>query len=244
MTPPPSAPRAVNRRVRWRAGMDPRVRFAWLLGIVLLLIGVGFIIAGLHARYLQMLLIKHGTPVEATVFQAGEEQVRKKMAAPESVVILHFDWHGQMHETRARVLEGRKDAIVIGGTIPIRVDADDPDNWTPLTEPLPLLQQILGGLLLMPVAFLAFVVSLWLYEGVLRLWRGGQAIEAIALDAHNSALAPMSHAVRCTPTNEQDKRVFTVCVPPKAGKPNPGDVLWVLCPSERSTRAVAAAWFE
>jgi hypothetical protein len=76
------------------------------------------------------------------------------------------------------------------------------------------------------------------------LWRNGLAIEASALDGHNSALAPLSHAVRCTPVDEQDKRVFTVYVPAKAARLNTGDELWVLCPSQKSNRAVAAAWFE
>ena len=243
MTPPPSAPRAVNGRVRWRAWNDPRVRFAWVLGFVLLLIGMGFIIAGLHARYLQKQLIANGVKMEATVFQAGLEQVKNKMQSPGEVVILHFPWHGQMHEAHARVLEGRKDPITVGGTVPIHVDPNDPDNWTPLDEPLPLMQQILGGVLLIPVALLAFAVSLWLYIGVLRLWRNGIAVETLALDGHNSALAPLSQTVRCTPVDEQDKRVFSVCLPAKAGRPNRGDVVWVLSPSETSTRAVAAEWF-
>jgi len=242
--PPPSVPRAVSGRVRWRAWNDPRARFAWAVGIVMLLSGVGFIIAGLHARYLQNQLIKNGVVIDATVFQAGAEQIKNKMRSPEDVVILQFPWHGQLHEAHPRVLEGRKDPIIVGGPVQIHVDPNNPENWTPLNEPLPLLQQILGGLLLIPIALMAFAASLWLYGGVLRLWRSGQAVEALALDSHHSALAPLSQTVRCTPADEQDKRVFNVCLPAKAGRPNRGDVIWVLCRSEKSTRAAAAEWFE
>jgi hypothetical protein len=211
--------------------------------MVLALISAGYLIVGVMDRRLEARLIQRGRVVEATAFQVDTDQMKGRWHPPDSLVILHFPWNGQTYETHARRLEGRNEAIAVDSTIRIHVDPNDPDQWTPLDQPLPLLRSIFGAVMVLPVALLMFCASLWLYLGVMRLWHKGRATEALVVEIHISALAPLSRAARCTPAEENDRRVFQVFLPATTARPHPGDTLWVLCASGKSARAVAAAWF-
>jgi len=229
--------------VRRRAWSEPHVRISWLIAATLLLISLAFIFNGWLTQRRQARLIRDGVLIDAEIYQAGDERVRNKTQSAESIVILHFDWNGAKHETRGRPLEGRKQPVVIGSTVRIRVDRNDPDTWTSLDTPQELGQLILSGMIVLPVAGIAFLWTLWKYVGVLRIWREGQAIEALILDSHITALAPLSRAVRCTPVDERDKRVFTVIIP-SAQKPMPSDEVELLARGAGVTRAIAVQWLE
>ena len=236
-------PRPITSSVRRRAWIEPHVRISWLIAATLLLISLAFIFSGWRAQRRQMRLIRDGLLIDAEIFQAGDERVRNKTQSAESIVILRFDWNGSKQETRGRPLEGRKEPVLIGSKVRIHVDRNAPDIWTSLDVPQDLGQLILSGLIVLPVAVLAFLWTGGKYVGVLRIWREGQAIDTLILDSHITALAPLSRAVRCTPVDEQDKRVFSVILP-SAQSPQPGDQVVILSRGVSTSRAIAVAWLE
>ncbi|HEX4797570.1 MAG TPA: hypothetical protein VH370_27500, partial [Humisphaera sp.] len=239
----PPTPRPLTSRVRRRAWSEPHVRISWLIAAALLLISLAFIFSGWRTQRRQMRLIRDSVLIDAEIFQAGDERVRNKTQSAESIVVLRFDWNGTQHETRGRPLEGRREPVVIGSKVRIHVDRNDPDTWTTLDVPQELGQLILSGLIVLPIAAVAFLWTAWKYIGVLRLWREGQAIEALILDSHITALAPLSRAVRCTPADEQDKRVFSVIIP-SAREPQPGEEVVILSRGAGAGRAIAVEWLE
>jgi hypothetical protein len=88
-------------------------------------------------------------------------------------------------------------------------------------------------------------VSLAQRSRTVRVWRDGEARRAIVVESHQTALAPRSRLVRCTPADEGDNRVVQVYVPAGAAADlQAGDELWLLFPPAGRGRPVAAAWFE
>lgn len=240
---PPAVPRAVTSRVRWRAGMEPRVRFAWLTGATLLLIAVvlvGFAVAEWHH---QRFLTTQGLKVEATIIQANEWTVPGKRQPSDAPIILRFDWQGKPYETKPQQLPGRSDPITIGTVLPICVNPENPEDWTTLQHADPLGPRLVGAAVAAAIGVLTLLVAMMLWNSVMGLWKSGLALETLVLDSHISALAPLSRAVRCTPADDSDSRVLSVFVPPAQGKVKSGDTLWVLCAADNARSGLAADWF-
>jgi len=240
-TPPPAAPRPLTARVRMRAWMEPRIRFAWLTGLVLILIAAGLgtfaAVQWQHQRW----LISHGTKVNAVVQQAGDQILAGRKQPPSELVILQFDWHGQPHKTQPQVLAGRTEYIAPKDVVAINVNPNDPDDWTSLQSAEPLANRLFGAEVALAVGVLTAVGALGLRWSVLNAWRSGAGVEAIVVDSHHTALAPLSRAVRCTPATDSDRRIFSVYVPPRLGHPQAGQTLWVIV---AKNAALAAAWFD
>src|SRR5207302_7928347 len=135
------------------------------------------------------------------------------------------------------------DYLIVGSQIPIRVNQGDPKEWTHREQPLPLVQEMIRALLPLPVAVALLAVAIVLRGRMLRTWRDGEARPALVIETHHAALAPMSRAVRCTPADEADNRVFNVYVPRRGADLQRGDTVWLLFPPGNG-RPVAAAWFE
>ena len=236
--------RPITARTRWRAWSEPRIRFWLFATLALCAVGLGFIIASLLARAHQHKLITRGVVAQATVVIANGETVKGRPQPPDSVVILEFPWKGEAHSTRPQTLEGRKDFITTNSILPIHVNPDDPDDWTWLDEPLPLITQIIGAIIALPLAAATFLRALLMRNTALQLWKGGTTIDAIVLETRSIAVAPLCRAVRVTPDLNGDDRIYTVYVPPSHSKLARGDSLSIIRPRGGATFAIASAWFE
>jgi hypothetical protein len=184
-----------------------------------------------------------GTPVPAMVLQADESVARGKTVRGDKSVRLSYEFGGKQFEVSAPYLEGRRgdDFIVVGTIIPIRVDPNDPSHWTPRDKPAPLGLELIGGAITLPVALLILLLSYWLRSRVLHTWRDARAVGAIVLEARHTALSPSAWAVRCSPIEEGDDRVFEVFAPAKMNL-SEGSMIWILLPL--GGRPVAASWFD
>jgi hypothetical protein len=245
--PPPSAPaipRAVTRMVSWRALTEPRARFWVLTSLVLACIAIGFFINSLVARAHEKWLIANGLHINATVRMANDEFVARRPQPPESVVMLRFPWNGQDFDTHVGRLPGRKERIETGSTIAIHVNPQNPDDWTWLNKPLPLLDRAIGTIITLPMAALALLWALRLRARFLHTWRKGEAVEAFIVETRSTAVAPRSRAAEVTPVDENDRRIYTVFLPRRLADLEEGDHLCILRRSNQATTAVAAAWFE
>ena len=68
-------------------------------------------------------------------------------------------------------------------------------------------------------------------------------IESVVVFA-DRARVTRARAVRCTPEDSHDKRVFMVDLPAGARRVEPGDVLWVVHPADKPDPVFSAAWFD
>ena len=240
---PPEVPRPVTPRVRRRAWSEPHVRFWWLLTAAMFVIGVyvcgrEFVLWSREAR-----LVREGRLVEAEIIRAGGLSSRWQRLPPDTVVSLQYEVDGKQY-AQDGYLKGRKDYIQVRGKVPIRVDPTDPNLWTARTEPPVLSQQLTGAAIVLPALVVLAIVSVLRRSMTMRTWRRGQATVALTVESRQTALAPRSRLVRCTPADRGDNRVVSVYVPQHAARElRPGDLLWLIYPPGGRGRPVAAAWF-
>ena len=242
--PLPDPPRPPTPRVRRRAWTEPHVRSWWVLTLALL--GIGAYICGREWRIWsrEVRLIQSGRVVEAEITSAGGLSSRWQQLPPESLVTIRYTVDGKTYD-KSGYLKGRKDYIRVRSMVPIRVDPADPGQWTARTEPPALAQQLTGAAVVLAAFVIMAVVSLWRRAAVVGIWRDGQLARAIVVDSRQTALAPRSRLVRCTPSDTGDNRVVQAYFPAGAAAGlQPGDETWLLFPPGGRGRPVAAAWFE
>lgn len=243
----PPAPRERSAFARRRAWADPRVRFWWLTGLLLLSVGIFFTGQGWLTWHRLDLLVRQGVPVEAKI-SATYNDVNQRLTLPGKAgnasypITVQFPWHGSDYETKPSLVIGYHGFLVVGNTLYIRVNPNDPEEWTVLTDVTPVGDYVIGGLLVLGAALVLIVAGGVLQRRILNIWRRGTPVHALVLESRHTALGPRSRAVRCTPIEENDVRVFNVYVPPRLTALRVGDPLWVVA-ANGSTRAVAAAWF-
>ncbi len=244
LTPP--VPRPVEGLARRRSWTEPRVRAWWLGGLFLLAVAVYFTSQGWIAWNDQTSLIEHGTPLEAKVFAVHDDnqylRLPGKSVDPTKEVILQFPWQGAVHETRPALVIGHHGFLTVNDILQIRVSPKDPEHWTEQTRVGPISDYVLGGLLVLPVALVLLALASLARRRVLRTWKYGNEVTAIALECRNTPLAPHSRWVRCTPADESDSRMFFVYVPQRGGVIAEGSVVSILA-MPGSASAVAAGWF-
>jgi hypothetical protein len=235
----------VTVRIRRRAWSEPRVRFWWLAAAVLLVVGLTFVAQGIRARFHDAWLIRDGLRIDARVAVANGEPVKDRPQPPDSVVEIQFRWKGDpKYSPRPRPLEGRRDFIITNSILPIHVNPDDPEDWTWLDEPLPMLARMIGGIVAIPLALLALLWALGRQRVMLRIWRHGEAVEALIVESRHTAIAPRSRVARATPADESDARIHTVYLPPRLASLRRGGAICILRLPSRPKRVCAAAWFE
>ncbi len=236
LLPPPEAPRTVSPGIYRRAWVEPRVRVWWAAGVLLALIGVMFVVGTFRSRAHEAWLIEHGLKINAKVVAANGEYVKNRKESPSGIVVLEFPWNGEPgYQPRPRPLEGREDYITTGSLLPIHVNPNDPEDWTWLSEPLPLLQRTVGAIVAFPLALLALLMA-WLTRGrTLGTWLTGESVEALVLETHFTAIAPLCRAARVTPGQEYDNRVYTVYLPRSLSGLQRGDALFIIRQSNRAS---------
>lgn len=237
----PDPPRPATPRVRRRAWTEPRVRLWWLAAAAVLAAGVYFLATRYYNWRRDLNVIRNGTEVQAFVYSAEGFPIPGRRRPPTVVVELHYDVGGKTYKVEG-YLRGRTESFVIQSYVPIRVDPADPARWTARTEPVPLTMELLSGLMLLPPALLFGAVAWWRRARLLKLWRDGHAIEAVAMESRQTALAPRSRFVRCAPLDGADRRVFGVYVPDGAGRVAEGDSVWLVADPAGTRRAVSLSW--
>jgi hypothetical protein len=226
--------------VRRRSWAEPSVRFWWIASLVLLAIGIWFLSTQIIAFHREQWLIANGTIVNATIANAnGDSRVGAKFP-PGTVCTLKFDVGGE-----AFSVSGALETFITNGqTVPLRVNPNDPMEWTYRTQPDPLNSRLIAGAVIAAAVAAAAVTSLLLRRRVLHIWRDSAAIAYTVVDTRHSALAPLSHAVRCTMLTGRNTRLLTVYLPGKLPQPSGGEVLWLLHPPSKPTAAIAVKAYE
>ena len=244
VAPPPDAPRPLTPRARRRVWAEPHVRFWWALTLVVLGIGVYVGTTQWLVWSREVRLIRSGRVVDAEIMTASGLSSRWQQLPPNVVVTIKYEVDGKVYDQMG-YLKGRTEFIQVRSKVPIRIDPADPDQWTARTEPAWLLQELTGAIVVLPVFVALAGVTLLQRARVARVWRDGEATRAIVVDSRQTALAPRSRLVRCTPADARDNRVVQVYVPAGAASGlHPAEELWLLFPPGGRGNPVAAAWFE
>ncbi len=236
---PPAAPRGVDATIIRRAWRDPHSR-AWFIAAAVVAVIMLWVLGDQTLRWLtERTLIKQGLVVSALVAEANGIP-RESFQPKDSEATLVFTHEGREYKVAGR-LYGRTEPIVVKKNVDIRIDPANPLRWTYRSEPVPLVQELVVGLALLPAAAVLVGIGMWLRRRLISTWRDGNATEALVLETGNSPIAPLSRTVRCVDIHSSERRPINVFVP-RGRRVAKGDVIWLLVP--KSGRPVAAATFQ
>jgi len=233
-------PRALTGLVRRRSWLEPAVRFWWVASLVLLIIGIWFVLTQVMAFHRERWLIANGTTVTATIINANGDSRTGAKFPPGTACTLSFTLGGQ-----TVTVSGALDSyITTGQTVALRVNPNDPTEWTFRNEPDPLNSRLIAGAVIAVAVVATAVTAVVLRRRVLNIWRDAAAIAYTVVDTRHSALAPLSHAVRCTMLTGRNTRLLTVYLPGRLPQPSSGEVLWLLHPPSNPGAAIAIRAYE
>jgi len=133
---------------------------------------------------------------------------------------------------------------IVGHNVTLHIDPDSPDQRWTAAGSSSLGVQLVGFWVTLPVVLALFGVAFWQRTRYLNLWVDGRDEQCVVVDTSQSALAPLSLAVRCTPVVGYEHRVATVFVPRRVADPRPGDEIWVIFARNQFAFAIAAAAFD
>ncbi len=238
---PPPPPRPITPAASRRSWNEPVIRF-WLLATLALLgIGGWYLTEQVLASRDEQRLISTGARVTARIVEANGDS--HAMAPVGSVFTLEFNLRGQ-ETTVYGTLATQAFPIRPGTTIQLHVDPNDPGNWTDRQQPDPLGRRLIAGAVIIPAALITAIVAFFLRRRLLRVWRDGDAALFSVVETRYSALAPLSHTVRCVSALGRNPTVVTVYLPNRFPRPQTGEVLWLIHPPGKAKSAIAARAFE
>jgi hypothetical protein len=247
VTAPPSPslpPRIISPTANWRSWSEPIVRFWLLATIALLAIGIWFFTQQFLDARSQQWLITHGTIVNnAVALDTNGDNLHPIPVG--STVTLKFDWQGEPTVVYG-ILYSQTVSLAPGKPIPfaLHVNPNDPTDWTDRQEPESLAHRLATGTVIAAAALLTALATLLLRRRLLHIWRDAEAVLFSVVDTRHTALAPLSHTVRCVSAVGRDPTIVTVFLPTRFPRPQPGELLWLIHRPGKPKSAIAAAAYE
>jgi hypothetical protein len=233
---PANPPRALTRPVCRVIWSEPRVRRWWLLAGIILVLFTAYTVQRVWARNEESALIRNGLKVSAKLVFA-ETRNNNQLAEPGDNVELELNLPTGVEKVAGTITA----PAVVTKNITVRLDPKDHSRWTDRTEPPPLLDSLLVGILVFPLVPALFVFAFLNMRRMRSVWQTGPASIAVIYERKQSAIAPMSYVVRCSLQNHRDKQLFDVYVPRVGYGLGKGDLIWVIMPVKKG-QPVAALW--
>ncbi|HEY1923209.1 MAG TPA: hypothetical protein VGG44_10715 [Tepidisphaeraceae bacterium] len=247
ISPPPAPappPRPISPAANRRSWSEPIVRFWLLATTALIAIGIWFFTQQFLDARRQQWLITNGTVVNnAIAIDTNGDDLHPIPVG--STVTLKFDWHGEQTVVYG-VLNSQTVSIAPGKAIPfpLHVNPSDPSDWTDRQEPESLIHRLATGTVIVAAAAITALATLLLRRRLLHIWRDADAVLFSVVDTRHTALAPLSHTVRCVSAVGRDPTIVTVFLPTRFPRPQPGELLWLIHRTGKPKSAVAAAAYE
>ncbi len=241
---PPPPPRPVTPAANRRSWAEPIVRF-WLLATVALIAIAGWFFTQqfLDARR-QQWLITNGVVINnaIAVDSNGDDLHPIAVGSP---VTLKFDWQGQPTVVYG-ILASQTVALPPGKPIPftLHVNPSDPADWTDRQEPESLARRLIAAPVILAAVLITATAALLIHRKLLRIWRNGEAAPFAVVDTRHTALAPLSHTVRCVVASERDPTIVIVYLPTRFARPQTGELLWLIHHPGKPKSAIAAIAYE
>ena len=241
---PPAPPRPITPAARRRSWGEPQVRVWWLCALLLVASIIYFTVSQWWEWSRETELLRTGRVVDAVILGPQLLSLKFSRVQPGEPMYLRFTFRGVEHTVRG-ILPPRAEWYVTQKTIPIHIDPEDPERWTPNTTYTSLLAEEVLALFLFPLAALLFLGAWLRHRSVLKLWQNGEATLAVVRITRQAPSAPLSRLVRCSPKiygREDD--LFEVILPTRVGRPKPGDEMWLILPTGGGRRALAAQSYQ
>jgi hypothetical protein len=237
----PAAPRPVTPVVSRRTWFEPRIT-RWVVAVAVLAALFGYLASS--STYQWMLvrkLILSGDQISARIVAANGFTRVGMRQDPTSIVELAFQSGGKDYKVGGPLV-GRSEFLMIGDDVPIRVNPENPRQWTYRTEPPQLAHELAApSLVLIPLA--AVIVALVLgRRSLLTLWSTGTVAPAIIADLRSSAIAPTRPRATCLVVDGDKRLTVSVNLAPEQRHLKRQDVLAVVY--NRSGKAVPVAAFD
>jgi hypothetical protein len=160
---------------------------------------------------------------------------------PSAVVELSFQSGGRDYRVGGPLV-GRNEFVTIGDDVPIRVNPENPRQWTYRTVP-PLLAHELAAPSLVLIPLAAVVVALVMgRRSLLKLWTTGTLAPAIIADLRSSAISPTRPRATCLVVDGEKRLTISLNLAPEQRHLRRQDVLPVVY--HPSGRAAAVAAFD
>ena len=239
---PTEPPRAVGPRAKRRSWGEPAVRLWWLSAVAVALIGAWVAGVNFVETRADQELINEGHKVEALLVEAeGKRHVMIIRPGEEWNVVLTFTLPGETEKREVRgKLTGIEQPVTVTKTMTIFVDRNDPRKWT-ARQRVDWQRALFVPVIVAGSGVPLMLVALAMRASVLRTWKDGRAMRALAVEVKQSAAAPMSRLVRYTLADEKDARVYAAAVPVNVGVPEVGGAFWVVKGQGRALAAKAYA---
>jgi hypothetical protein len=241
--------RPLTRKARRRSWNEPAVRGWWLSAAGVFVVAAWLLVDQLKVIHDGRYRLDHWHRIEAAkIEKIGREKLTNFKATPETLsstlaTLSYTDNAGTTHRLEG-YLVGQSAPLSPGSTIPILVDLDRPEHWTDRIKPLPVIEGMMGPLLLAPLSLGLAGVALMQRRRILKIWQHGIQRAATVVSVGNSATAPLSTHLRCTLLESRDNRIVTVTVPRAAFSFRTGDTVTLLTSPGDSNRAIAAVLYE
>lgn len=237
----PPAPRAVTPAISRRVWFEPRIT-RWVAAVAVLTALFAYL-AG-NSAYQWMLvrkLILSGEQVSARIVSANGFTRVGMRQDPTSLVELTFQSGGKDYKVGGPLI-GRAEFLMIGDEVPIRVNPENPRQWTYRTEPPQLAYELAApSLVLIPLA--AVVAALVIGRlSLLKLWATGAVAPAIIADLRTSAMAPTRPRATCLVVDGEKRLTVAVNLAPEQRQLRRQDVFAVVY--NRSGKAAPVAAFD
>ncbi len=241
--------RPITPRASRRSWNEPVVRGWWISTVVLLFIVGGLLVQQLYVARNSRYRLQHWQRINAaTIEKIGREGLKTFRASPEmlpSVIskISYVDAAGIKRELEGYLL-AQTAALRPGETIPILIDPAHPDHWTDRVTPLPIIEEMISPILLLPLPLFCLVAVFWQRRRILRIWQTGIPREARVLGRGNTAVAPGSMVLQCVFEGPRGNRIVKVTLPRSAGRFERDDLISLIAPTQDSGLAIASVLYE
>jgi hypothetical protein len=200
------------------------------------------------AFFRERALILNGKPAHAVITHMDPDlHMMGQHGPPDSPCDLDVTMDGtsEKFQLSGVTLTGQDQDLAIGQIIQLRVDPQDSSVWTDATTPEPLGRRLAAGLVVLVALAATVATCVFLRKRAIHSWQDDRALEFAVVSSSRSALAPLSHQVRCEPVGiGRDPRIVTVYLPGRFAKPAPGEVLWLMHPPGKPLASIAAAAYE
>ena len=226
----PESPRPITPGVRRRAWREQHVRRALALLVVTAVAGVGLGVTQYVRWDRERRLIVEGVPVMGMMVNTDEnvQVVEGHTVRSGAIIGMTYTLGGQSYRSNGP-LEGYPSGLRFSkkADVPLRVDPKDPGRWTSRTEPVSLMQALLGTLLLTPLVVGVAVATWWKRRWALRVYRDGVPTPAEVVTTTPAVLSVGGRTVRYV--TGEGGRVRSALLPAKAAAGlAAGDLIWLL----------------
>ncbi len=124
-------------------------------------IAIGFAAVGFRAWQHELRLVRDGISVDARVYAVNYQARTGVSFDPSNPASLQFPWRGGLYTTRhEKPLEGYGRFVTVGDTVRVKVDPVNPENWTAVSQAIPLRDRMMDAMLTLPAILLTLLAAI------------------------------------------------------------------------------------